>query len=616
MGRRGWPIVALFAACALLVWLVGGDDGPRRRADVPGSNGSPPPVRPLPAVPAEPGVPAPLSREAGDTVDTPSDALEPSTVRVHFAWPADARGTATSYVFALVTSPADFEGTGGHPVDVDAPVTVERPAGDAWVVALGRGPSSFGWTEIGAADEFLVDVRDHPTLHGRVVGPSGAVAGAEVEAWTRPEGLTKHLLARVTTDAYGAYRFGPLPDDAFIRLDVTAPGLGSVERAHLVARPPSRAAPEDFALEPRESLHGRVIGPDGKPVVYAKVRFAGGASGWTRTDEAGAFACTGIDGWPVGIVAEGVSGDDDALGWVLVADATAARAGVTLELGPTTTLEGTVRWDDGSPATGFTSVRATPTADAAVFGHLLSVAGRTSPRGFLIEGLPPGRVTLHLDSPSIAYVGEHETGAPVEVVLPRPDSFEITVHPPAGETRQTLLWTSGTGASRYMDSSELDGGVFRLQGEAPHDRSTTILATFGYEPPVEVARGTAEVLDGLTVDLPLEEPLAREVAVYDRAGVPLEGVPVDCVWSVSVVEALVAPVFADDSPFDTPAVGRSIDTDALGLAVFELPAGRPAEVHVSHDGHRPVRRRVVPGETRVDIRLVPETPLSVEPRDG
>jgi murein DD-endopeptidase MepM/ murein hydrolase activator NlpD len=113
---------------------------------------------------------------------------------------------------------------------------------------------------------------------GRVMGRDGPVRGARIVA-DEGAGETAHQVASVYADRYGEYKLRALSGK--VTLSVSAPGYGTAERAIDLAPARSRGAErrEDFDLVIEDrTLRGRVVGPDGVPVIGVQVVTVDGPS--------------------------------------------------------------------------------------------------------------------------------------------------------------------------------------------------------------------------------------------------------------------------------------------------------------------------------------------------
>jgi hypothetical protein len=164
-----------------------------------------------------------------------------------------------------------------------------------------------------------------------------APAGADVRARiVYPELNGKQGEAACVADETGAFRLGPLAPGAVAVLEARLPGCRPARSAPICLREGVISTAE-FALEPAETLTGRVLDGAGRPLAGATVEAAQGDGFDHRTTTAsdGAFALTELAARPVRLLAR-----LDGYGFSIT-DA-ALLSPMILTLWPETAIEGRI----------------------------------------------------------------------------------------------------------------------------------------------------------------------------------------------------------------------------------------------------------------------------------
>lgn len=176
------------------------------------------------------------------------------------------------------------------------------------------------------------------------------------------------------------------------------------------------AVRRDFVLQPSATISGTIVDAGGRPVTGAQVTVdalartdRAWASGVSRSDEQGRFVVRGVAAGDAQVTAvhDGTAGATTVL-----ALAPGGQRDVVVRLGPGARVSGVVSWDDGSPAGG-----------AGLFlvrgaGFALASAGRAAQDGsFVVDGLPPGIITLRAIPPARPSFGRVPPGGPHEKTL-------------------------------------------------------------------------------------------------------------------------------------------------------------------------------------------------------
>jgi protocatechuate 3,4-dioxygenase beta subunit len=154
-----------------------------------------------------------------------------------------------------------------------------------------------------------LNMKEGIRLSGSVVDSAGAPISNVMLNLCFASGYTYHQLRPQPdkTDAHGLFSVSALPQGRFYILDPTAPGYVAAH-GQLTARESqtNRYKLPTFMLKPmNRKLAGKVIGPDGKPVAGAKVRYWEDGASADRpepmTDDQGRFAFNDLCEGPVAV---------------------------------------------------------------------------------------------------------------------------------------------------------------------------------------------------------------------------------------------------------------------------------------------------------------------------
>lgn len=217
--------------------------------------------------------PEPMLRHA-IVLPTPR-ALEPVTD----ARPDDAAPTVAS---AGATTRFTTDAAGAFRIDGVAPGSYVAVA-----FASELAPGASGTLDVRSGETTsaaTITLRDGTLVVGHVVGPRGAIAGAQVIA-TAGLGASAAKVASTTTDQHGGFTLRALSGK--ITLVVNAAGYSTGERTITVDdRDASRAHREAFALEIEDAqLRGQLLAPDGGAAIGVSVRIVDGVSRRTTTTD-------------------------------------------------------------------------------------------------------------------------------------------------------------------------------------------------------------------------------------------------------------------------------------------------------------------------------------------
>ena len=382
---------------------------------------------------------------------------------------------------------------------------------DHWVWARAPGyaglqqAGKLGAAKSGETEELVIALAKGVWVSGRVVTPEG-VSPADVHV---SPALAGSWGARTEPD--GSFRCGPVPAGplelrAYLRVHgrsithkvrVTAPADGIL----VDVRSRVADATEDTPPQPTWTLD--VVGPDGRPVARARCRVWGIASspgeasrtwrmnGQTATVREGHASLrlhqAGIpqEAWIAVWDAEALPGEGAAPGAVSAHPVLAEGGAVRVELPAGRTIEGVMRWADGTPAAGAT-VRAFDASPSIADGetwreeqrgdtnlwraHALDVCD--SHGAFRLRGLADGPYAVVPVLPPDALVVEMPVvtagEGDVRIVLERGVAPTLTVLSPDGmpvaSCDVVLLLTDVASPRRVSQATTNGAGRARLPG--------------------------------------------------------------------------------------------------------------------------------------------------------
>ena len=241
----------------------------------------------------------------------------------------------------------------------------------------GRAASSVSISLGGYAGDVTVEVEPARTISGKAVGPSGPVAGAKV--LLRPARSMGNVVAHVLADGAGHYAIDGLLPGAY-QLRAESSGLAPAIRDVVVGD--RDASDVDLQLDPGSEVNGIVLGKGHVPLAGAVVSASvevGEFRATSATARTGADGRFHLDSLGAGLLFVSASHPDHGSGEAPPARLAAGeKKEVTLTIDASASVEGSVAWDDGSPAAGV-HVR----ADA--------VAAQTDDKGrYRLSPLPAG----------------------------------------------------------------------------------------------------------------------------------------------------------------------------------------------------------------------------------
>jgi hypothetical protein len=287
---------------------------------------------------------------------------------------------------------------------------------------------------IGSDVRMGVEIPDQAEVTLDLALPAGGIAGVVVDEATgrpiqqafvslraldapRPGGLLGGMMGgganseRVWTEEDGAFAFQRLEAGRY-RLEAGPPRWGDqanawapIEPMDIVLRENERQSTLDVRLKPSLGLEGVVLGPDGTPVVGARLMARRGEEdSWlsanARSDEQGKFHLRGLatGAWDLTVTAGGFS--PKLLKGVEIGETPGEPQEITLERGTAVSVR--VTESDGRPAVGV-SARLVPVEEGAAvdpeafFGAFFGGRNATNAEGLLELGrFAPGAYRLEV----------------------------------------------------------------------------------------------------------------------------------------------------------------------------------------------------------------------------
>ena len=217
----------------------------------------------------------------------------------------------------------------------------------------GRSASPVSISLGGYLGDVTIEIEAARTISGEVTGPSGPLPGATV--LLRPARSMGNVVAHVQAAADGRYVIEGLLPGAY-QLRAESPPLAPAMRDVVVGE--HDASHVDLPLDAGSEVDGLVLGKGQRPLAGALVS-ASVEDGEFRTSSAaartGADGRFHLDGLGSGLLFVWASHPDH--GSIDAAPARLARGEkkeVTLLLDASASVEGTVTWEDGTPAVGVT----------------------------------------------------------------------------------------------------------------------------------------------------------------------------------------------------------------------------------------------------------------------
>jgi protocatechuate 3,4-dioxygenase beta subunit len=478
---------------------------------------------------------------------------------------------------------------------------------------------------------------------GRVTDLTGKpVAGASVGLRTSGSIFSGSALWEPCSDD-GRFVYDGKPLGRTGRLSARAPGYQDQEREDIVAIDPSTPAEFNFTLRPepargalgrvvalatgRRTVSGTVVGPGGKPVATAVVRWGLQTSSdsvpETKTDEAGAFRLEGVPDEEnvLSVMAKGLGAGFPNI---------AARGDqqVKVELKAGATIRGRVVDDAGHPIEGVQVVPSinNPRPRWIGFVYLDELKAKTDRDGrFILEGMPEGVkcdvVAEHWSavrqrplSPedetknAITLLGDGAIRGRVVDPTGRPArNFRIQVGTPKGYKAGDPAGGYFAGYSGTGLSFTRDDGEFTISGlTAGHLHRLTVIADgFGV---ADVDRVESQSIHRLKpagdLTIALQSPYDLRVFVYREGGKPVDGA------RVTVIQAEPRGGFHwgySESSWDDSVTTR---TNAEGWAEFPFLASGKGTVVVRAKGYSRARLDWAKEEDEFKVFLPPESKLS------
>jgi hypothetical protein len=316
------------------------------------------------------------------------------------------------------------------------------------------------------------------------------------------------------TDAGGRFKLTGLATGLY---HVSANGRGRGAAGRTGVRPGGRV---DLVVFPSGSLHGTVLGADGKPVPGATVNAAARPWGWGSTesvDARGQFELNGLNPGVYDVVAKAPGLAPSVVGEIVVDRRTESRVDLVLRPGARVVgrlVDGDERSVTGKAALGEIDGRPTPRVLAEPLAAAAGADGR-----FAIDAVPVGEHALGIDAPGFARervdVAVRASDRVVDVGDVRMEvgiAIRGRVRSKAGQpiaeavvrASTMRMGNDGSEARSEADGSfvlaGLDaGGVYRVTAEAPGFGQEDKTAEAGGEP-IELVLNPAGTVTGRVVD--------------------------------------------------------------------------------------------------------------------
>ena len=295
---------------------------------------------------------------------------------------------------------ADSEGRFSVKLKSVGPYSIWATSGKRWSKTPAKTDGALPTTVV-------LSTAETKAVEGRVVDETGApVPGARVDLSTTLDPMVT-FIEGVRTDAEGRYRFEDVFTGAKLRLSASARGMShvAVPGVFTADTPPSKMVLQ----RADQTVHGRVIGPDGKPVAGAVVQCVNGGRGRpVETDLEGRFVLGGLVSGPVSLGAW----SGNMIGNAFVPN---AKEEVTIKLGDQGPLQAFLATmpDEVTPGvvappfeTSHDWVNSPPLTLEGLKGKVvvLDFWGMWCPP--CLEEVPE-MVKLHADFPDVALIGIH-----------------------------------------------------------------------------------------------------------------------------------------------------------------------------------------------------------------
>lgn len=349
-----------------------------------------------------------------DSIPKVEDGKDPAPVTVRLGPPTKLKGRLIDAETGEPIARGTFALDDARRLEVDAEGRFEAPGLDltnheAYPLCPGYERKRILFDTTGRPDAKLnLKLQKAGKVVGRVLDENGKpIPGASVGLRTSGSIFSGSALwERCSEDGRFSYDGKPLGRDG--RLSARAPGYRDEEREDVVALDASNSAEIDFTLRPdptkgpgpktaakpenRRTVSGTVVGPEGKPVASAVVRWDLVVSSdrvpETKTDDRGAFRLEGVpDSTNVlSVMAKGL-----APSFPLVDAGGDRQVEVALKAGAT--IRGRVVDDSGTPIEGVWVAPQVknPKPNWAGFVYLDELQAKTDRDGrFTLQGMPEG----------------------------------------------------------------------------------------------------------------------------------------------------------------------------------------------------------------------------------
>ena len=353
-------------------------------------------------------------RAGWDSIAKVEDGKEPKPVTVCLRPPARFRGRLLDAETGKPVAGGRFAMDDARRLEVDAQGRFEAPGlemthHEAYPLCPGYERKRILFDTTGRADaELELKLPRAGKVVGRVVDVDGKpIPGATVGLRTSGSIFSGSALWEKCSED-GRYSYDGKPLGRTGRLSARAPGYQDMEREDVVALDASKPTEVDFTLRVdlrkasaakavveasnRRSVSGKVVGPEGKPVAEAVVRWdllvSSDSVPETETDAQGAFRLEGVPDSPnvLSVMAKGLAPSFPMI------EAGGDRQ-VTVELKAGATIKGRIVDDTGAPIEGISVTPSinNPKPNWGGFVYLDEHLGKSDRDGrFTLEGMPEG----------------------------------------------------------------------------------------------------------------------------------------------------------------------------------------------------------------------------------
>ena len=588
-------------------------------------------------------------RVGWDSIAKVEEGKDPAPVTVRLGPPTRFRGRLFDAETGKPVASGRFAMDDARRLEVDAQGRFEAPGlemthHEAYPLCPGYERKRILFDTTGRADaELELKLPKAGKVVGRVVDTDGKpIAGASVGLRTSGSIFSGSALWEKCSED-GRYSYDGKPLGRNGRLSARAPGYEIQDREDVVALDASKPTEVDFTLrvDPRKapaakavvevsnrrSVSGKVVGPDGKPVASAVVRWdlqvSSDSVPETKTDDQGAFHLEALPDAPnvLSVMAKG-----------LVSAFPMIEAGgdrqVTVELKAGATIKGRVVDDAGGPIEGMRVIPqiANPKPNWAGFVYLFENQDKTDRDGrFTLEGMPEG-VKCDVGGEGWSYVRQRPLSATdesknvialmgvgairgrvVDSVGKPVRNFRVQVGIPKGAKAGDPVGGYFAGYSGTGLAFTRDDGEFTVSGlTAGHIHLLTVVAEDlgGGEVDRVEAQSIARLKPAEALTIKLQPPHALRVRVFQAGGKVVEGA------RVTVIQNEARGGFQwgySDSSWDDSVTAK---VNEQGWAEFPTLAFGKGTVVVRAKGFSRMKLDWLNDEEEFNVFLEPESKLT------